>query len=384
MPPSFSQICKLFQDKGCTLLETEEEYNQIILNNPCNYKVRYNALCTHDHIVFVNVFKSRGTGIICPSCKHKENGFLQKQQNNIANNGSTIKILQEDECIDFITKNLNDDFDVVKTSEGCLCDMAIKPKSVQDDKWLMIQVKTTKKPNNGYSFHCKNSYKDMVMLFMCLDERKIWIMNGNEIQNTKKLTIGQFSSKYDQCFVKVSELKITLSKCYSKLKLQSINVINIPISLCQQREHEFRLYRERMCSFLTFTQPNRNQVCYDFLINNKKIQEKVGTIHKGKKTIAFYLYRRNGITDNLREYRLYQEGDNDFYWLHFPDKTTFYVIPENVLKEHGYISKTDEIICTRKILLLNPCKSNINASWCNDFAFVYNNIDVLRLTALFD
>jgi hypothetical protein len=38
------------------------------------YKINYIASCGHQHIVFYNVFKSRGTGIICPNCKNKTIG----------------------------------------------------------------------------------------------------------------------------------------------------------------------------------------------------------------------------------------------------------------------------------------------------------------------
>ena len=70
----YENVVEEFNKKGCELLVTKEEYNNIISINRRNYRLKYIASCGHEHIVFYNVFKSRNTGIVCPSCKNKEIG----------------------------------------------------------------------------------------------------------------------------------------------------------------------------------------------------------------------------------------------------------------------------------------------------------------------
>jgi hypothetical protein len=57
--------------------------------------------------------------------------------------------------------------------------------------------------------------------------------------------------------------------------------------------------------------------CYDFFINNFKVQEKVCQNYGN--SIYANLSKSNG--RNKRQ--SYDKGDNDFYWLHFPDKKNY-------------------------------------------------------------
>ena len=117
------------------------------------------------------------------------------------------------------------------------------------------------------------------------------------------------------------------------------------------------------------------------MIDKFRFQEKVG--NKKNYCNTFGLFKNNGKINKIAQYKLYQVGDNDFYWLHLPDKEIFYVIPEHILKEHGYISEKNEIISSRKRLILNPNNNkSINYEWTIDFMFKYNNIDVDKLTKL--
>ena len=84
---NYENVVEEFNKKCCKLLVTKEEYNNIIISinrKKHNYRLKYIASCGHEHIVFYNVFKSRNTGIICPSCKNKELG--KKVKDKIQNN----------------------------------------------------------------------------------------------------------------------------------------------------------------------------------------------------------------------------------------------------------------------------------------------------------
>ena len=375
----YDEVKAVFDLKGCMLLETREEFELITKSH--NFKVRYIAYCKHEHIVFYNVFKNRNTGVICPVCVCKENGKFQKASLNVVEDGQAIRVSWEDNCIEYIANQISYEFDVKKTMEGCLSDFAIKPKSVNKNEWLMVQMKSTQAPNNGYGFHIKKrDYTKCIIICMCWLNKKIWIFDGKDLIDKCKITIGEKKSKYDDCYV-TSDLIAILQSKYANYIKYNFNIINDPSSICQKIEKTFIDLRELKCNFIEFTYPTRNQLCYDFMIGKFRFQEKVG--NQKLNTTVFHLSKNNGKIKNISQRKLYQAGDNDFYWLHLPDKKIFYVIPEHILKEHGYISEKNEIICTHKVLTLNPNnKNSINYEWTIDYMFKYDNNDVDKLNKL--
>ena len=111
---------------------------------------------------------------------------------------------------------------------------------------------------------------------------------------------------------------------------------------------------------------------YDFKIDNKKIQEKVGCIDKIKNTNVFSMIKSNG----SRCQKNYDIGDNDFYWLNCINKVVFYVIPEHLLIERKYVGFNG-----KKQLKLNP-KDTLYNQWLKPYRFDYENIDKVRLLKL--
>ena len=65
----YENMFEKFADKGCKLLTTMEEL--ALMPKNIVQKVKYIALCGHEHNVHVNVFFSRGTGLNCPACVSK-------------------------------------------------------------------------------------------------------------------------------------------------------------------------------------------------------------------------------------------------------------------------------------------------------------------------
>ena len=58
----YENVVEEFNKRGCLLLNTKEEYYEILKYAfKSNYKLNYTASCGHNHTVFYNVFKSRGT-----------------------------------------------------------------------------------------------------------------------------------------------------------------------------------------------------------------------------------------------------------------------------------------------------------------------------------
>ena len=68
----------------------------------------------------------------------------------------------------------------------------------------------------------------------------------------------------------------------------------MPTSKSQQQEHQFRLLRQTKLDYLTFIEPNISNTTYDFIINNYKIQEKVGIYKKDRKCHVAQFRKHDG------------------------------------------------------------------------------------------
>jgi len=56
--------------------------------------------------------------------------------------------------------------------------------------------------------------------------------------------------------------------------------------------------------------------------------------------LIFKLAKSNGKTNGVRKFVAYDAGENELYWLHFPDKKYFYLLPKTaVIDKNGKIRK---------------------------------------------
>jgi hypothetical protein len=185
----YENVIEEFNKRNCKLLVSKEEFEQVINTCKKHYKLAYTASCGHNHIVFYNVFKSRNTGVICPSCKNKEIG---KNKKNKIDNGELSKICcieQEFTFIKDFQKLVESNFDIIKAFDGCNSDIIYKPKIIKEDKWVGIQVKTTNQIHLTYSFHINNVYKNCLILLFCNEDKSMWLLPENIIDNQKKLAL---------------------------------------------------------------------------------------------------------------------------------------------------------------------------------------------------
>lgn len=296
------------------------------------------------------------------------------------NSSLDCSVRQEDDCIEYITQKISSSFDVTKVMDGCLADFAVKPKIIASDEWMMVQMKTTKIKKNGYGFHLqmKSDYTNCMMLMMCVADKKVWLIDFDVVKDKTKITIGETISKYDKYCVKEEELVSKMNEFYGKMTTKPIESIHQPLSQMAIREKEYRIHREQKCNFIKFEYPTRSQLCYDFLIHGKRVQEKVGGYNKNG-SIVFLMYKNNGMINGKRSFKLYQRGDNDFYWLHSQDKKVFYVVPEYVLIDQKYIAEKGEVLNRRYLFI---AKDNLNDVWMKNFQFDYDNLDESRLKQL--
>ena len=114
---------------------------------------------------------------------------------------------------------------------------------------------------------------------------------------------------------------------------------------------------------------------YDFKIGDKKIQEKVGGyLHKNVNSHHFSFSKMKGRIEGKRKRQTYEVGDCDFYWLNCKNTSKFYVIPESILIEKGYIGNSDG-----KIKSITISKTNKKTFWTEDYFFDYDNLDKDKL-----
>lgn len=372
----YEQVKELFAKEGCILLNNETEFEEIEKKGK-NKKYRYIASCGHEHNVFFNVFLNRGTGILCPNCKSNKNALIKKQKLNETPESKISFIQQEYECIQYLINLLQKDFFITKAFDGCLVDIILKPKHINEDKCIGIQIKTTKEARLTYSFSMRKEYDDCLLLCYCIDDKAIWLFPENIIKNQQKISMGYNKSKYNIYKVNENELTNRLNELYNITTQKTYNELNSPINFYQQREQEFRLYRETMLPYINFIDSHMEGTPYDFKINELKIQEKVSKMSNNK--CNFCLCKNNG-KKNVKSLQIqYDIGDNDFYWLNCDNKETFFVIPESVLIEQKLIgnekSQTNFKITIKDIL-------HKSVSWLQPYMFNYNNIDKPRLSKL--
>ena len=377
----YENIIEEFNKRNCKLLTTKEEHNEILKSaKKTMYKLNYIASCGHNHNVFYNVFKSRGTGIICPSCKNKEIGNITKEK--IKNNelSKTYTNEQEHTFIIKFCELLHNNFEIIKAFDGCNVDLIFRPKNIIEDKWVGIQVKTTNVRHLTYSFHINNIYKNCLLLFYCCEDEHMWLIPENIIENQNKISIGYKKSKYNIYKINKNIISDRLNEYYYNTTKFSFEKLDTPNCIYQQREKEFRKFRQEKINFIKFDYDNMEGTVYDFKIDSLKIQEKVTKISEDNKCI-FQLCKSNRKNNENRNQIQYDIGDNDFYWLNCDNKKTFFVIPEKILIDKGLIGNSiDKKSMFFKITLKEVLHKL--SDWLQPYMFDYENIDKERLLTI--
>ena len=359
----YEEVSAVFKDKGCVLLSSKEEVESAYRNA----KFRYTAKCGHEHIVFYNVFKQRGTGVICPNCVIIESAKKSKER---LKNDKLQCVKLEKRCIDHFSDMIKDEFECIKAFDGCKSDLIFKPLSVEEDEWVGIQVKSTAFKNMNYGFHLKQDYKDVLILCICWEDKRMWMFPSNDLEHLKKITIGLRKSKYASYEVTKENWKSTLLHHYNSNKKVTFDELDTPPCVYHQREKHFRKYRESKIDFLQFTYSNIEGEVYDFICEGFKVQEKVNDGFR--KGYLFQFYKHNGRYDRMS----YRQGDNDFYWLNCGNKKHFYVIPEDVMINEGIVNA----VIKGPKLYVKPEDAN---TWYSQYMFDYDDIDKQRLLNMF-
>lgn len=367
----YEDVFNYFTSKNCKLLTNEDDYKLLTQTRKIP-KLRYIASCNHEHEVHFNVFKSRNTGIICPACHRKNDGIKRSGNASKTELGQSIGHFNEEKCIDYFIDIIKNDYECKKTFEGCLADLSIKPKTQSKDLWLNIQVKSNAKRLRTYSFTNNSNYKDCIILCICWEDKRMWIFDGNTMK-LSKISIGYKKSKYEINEITKENVIEKLNTYYNNFHLSTFEESNNPICDLGKKELEFKKLRTKhvKCNFVEAG----NYLHHDFIINNKKVQEKVGTKDKTENGVLFTLFKRCGKINNIKKLIPYDIGDNDLYWLHFPNKKYFYLLPENkVINNEGIIKRNFYIPITKEG---KPKNDNLDY-----YLFDYDNIDYERFESI--
>lgn len=380
---TYQDVVSLFEKESCKMLNTAEEFNEIgkIGGNP---KYKYNASCGHEHSVFFNVFLNRKTGVLCPSCVIARNNKNAKKN---MSNDKLKNIKQELSCINYFISLVDKTFDIVKAFDGCKADMIMKPKSVAENEWIGIQVKSTSLSKMGYGFHLNKEYENCIILLISETDKRMWAIPYSDVEGKTKISIGKGTSKYSNYEVTKDNVCDVFTTLYKETQKTETDVLNMPTNIYQAREQEFRKYREERMPYLKFVDNGMEGLVYDFIIGELKVQEKVaGELLGRADTFMFCLGKNNGLNKGKQNLVLYDIGDNDIYWLNCGDKKHFYVVPEKILADKGYISNIDSEKISKKFIKIKPSSTRGNKStqWLSDYLFDYQNIDKERLLSLIE
>lgn len=366
----YEKSCKRFLEVNCQITDTKEEYEERNKDEKFS-KCNYIASCGHQHIVFINVFFSRKTGLVCPPCKNKDNGIKKKEEMK----DDKLKNLKlELRCINYF-KEMCKGFEIHKAFDGCRADLIARPIGEKENKWIGIQVKTTER-NNHYEFGLRQTYDNYLILCICEEDKKMWLMPFEIVNDICKIHVG-IKSKYNTYEINISNITDKLNEYYQITKKFTYEELDKPLCIYTEREREFYRYRESKIDFLEFTYNDMEGMVYDFKIGEKKVQEKVGCIDKVKNVNVFCLWKNNGKLNGNREQKSYDIGDNDYYWLNAEDKQLFYVFPEQILVEKGYIGYTSN----KKQLKINPRETTHNG-WVQHYKFNYTSFGLFEKTRL--
>jgi hypothetical protein len=368
--PTYESMSSYFESKNCKLSYTKNEFENYYINN--KQKINYIASCGHENKVSWKNFRSINQGINCPKCVNKNTGEKLKEF-RVGDNKNSC--LQELKCINYFKNLITDYYTLEKLFDGCKADIVIKNKNDNFDLWLGIQVKSTNKKTQREQYYFRlnnNKYDNCLLLCICEEDKKMWLIPYEEVTGLKTIGIAS-KSKYNKYEVNIKNLVEKLNIYYNLINKFDFNTLNTPTNCTQKQELEYRKLRETKIDFVQFKNNEVEGLVYDFKIGDKKVQEKVGSIvHNNANSFSFNLIKYECRVEGKCVNQSYQEGDNELYWLNCKNGK-FYVIPEKELIDNGYIGKKHKLYVSA---------TNTNTEWCNKYLFDYDNVDKERLLKL--
>lgn len=252
--------------------------------------------------------------------------------------------------------------------DGCRSDLMYCTKD-NPASYIGIQVKTTTGlketvRDNGKNTYCwqfaavNKDYKGILMYFRSIIDGEGWLIPYNDVNKYYKavnLSIVPNPSRktkidWDKYKVNNYNIGIKIHEFYldavdkkNSLDIKTLNQITLPVFDLHQQEHEYRKKIVLVCSEmgLKIGRPIIENMPYDFILGELKIQEKVATANNMKSGFICELKRRKKLKDGTI-YLSYVIKDFDILAVHIPDSDFLYFIPMIVLKKRGIVSDVQE------------------------------------------
>ena len=381
----YEDLVKKIKSKNCQLKWTKLEFDEKFKDLKSNIEII--SSCGHLSSVQCSNFLYKNSCVICKQCTYKKSSETKT-------NVKFIGTEQEFHVMKAFKNYFTDKFDMKFMKEGCKVDFLIKPINIKEDSWLPIQLKTTKSNRHGlYSFHISQEYNNIIIFLFCIDEQKLWILDSSDI-NVKYINIGKNESIYNKYLVSVKNIKNILDELYKSKNnyLNNISFFETLNSIQMNNSIIMNDYRDNLFKDVSISYPEMNGLAYDCIINKSyKIQDKILTCHFHNKTNKpdekrdFPNYICNIGRNSKKGLKSYQLGDNDFYWIHLPDKKGAYIIPEKILYDNSFISEKNETI-KGKIISFFPYTDRNNDNkviskylWLNKYLYFYDNQNDMKL-----
>lgn len=361
---AYEIIKKTYEDNNCQLLTTEEEYIELKKTHSLK-KIQFKIISSCGHAsnksLYYGLIES-GTGKLCAHCTNTKMITTMKQ-NAKTIHGHCASFDTQKKAIDVIKKICKDKYIIKKTRDGCDSNIIAKPINSVDDSWLKIKIKSTDCESHCIKFKIDKVCDKSIVLMISVKTEEIWIFQPNEL-SVRTYYMGKYKWKYDKNLV--TNIVEQFDTIYKKdIFNTTFDLANTPISTASKLEHLYIKKRETTIKYLDFCQ---NEVCglsYNFKIGNLKVQEMTFSRYKNKKSYVAKLNKNMGRCFT----QPYSAGDNDLYWLNINEHDEhFYVVPEHVLIENGYIQTTEQV--GRKYLNVGA-----NKSWLLKYQFSYKNIN---------
>jgi hypothetical protein len=154
----------------------------------------------------------------------------------------------------------------------------------------------------------------------------------------------------------------------------------IPKSIYQKREQKYIKIREKLLPDWDFKYNTTEGFPYDFIVHEKRVQEKVSNSLK-KENVYNICLQRSGSHYNTtikRNMIPYEEHHFDILWVHIDGKEMCYIIPMKELIDHEYI--TTATTKGKRTMLLNITNKD---AWYSKYQFKYNELDKDSILEIF-
>lgn len=367
----YLEVSKIVEEAGCSLLTTCEDFEEkrkTVLHKLYLYvRIDFVGVCGHNSSAVFTNFKSRKTGIRCKECVAKTTRETMKSREKESSSKSELDSLK------FFEKYLSPYYEIQRTKEGCKADFIIRSLDSKEDSWIPLQAKATQQVSHKmYSFRgLDRDYTGMLIICGCVADEKIWIVPYSELTTTKSKINISARSKYNKYLV---EDKTKINEVISgyKCSKDSCSVFMTPMGEYQQREQEYVKKRESHIDFLNYIYPELHNTSTDFMVNSKRVQEKVLGQLKGQNKHICHFSCNNGKDEyKTRQYRTYRLEENAYYWLHSSMDDRFWIIPEIELYRNNYISDKDKTT-KRRVMKF---KNEVTPEWLKPYEYNYKTIN---------